>query len=101
MKSGARKKGGILFNCAASRRTVVLPRRDISRLNRDGRSATFGETPRKLFFYKSVFQGPPEWERRKKKQIMRSAKKERGQAEKMECGIEHVTVGNRQCMEGK
>lgn len=38
---------------------------------------------------------------KKKKQIMRSAKKERGQAEKMECGIEHVTVGNRQCVEGK
>lgn len=32
---------------------------------------------------------------------MRSGKKERGQAEKMECGIENVTVENRKCMEGK
>lgn len=60
------KKGRILLNCAASRRTVVLPRRDILRSNKDGRSATFGETPRKLFFLqKSVSRAPGMGEKKK------------------------------------
>lgn len=37
----------------------------------------------------------------KKKQIMSSGRKERGQAEKMECRIENVPEENRKCMEGK
>lgn len=32
---------------------------------------------------------------------MRSGKKERGQTEKMECGIENVIEENKKCMEGK
>lgn len=62
------KKGRILLNCAASRRTVVLPRRDILRLNKDGRSATFAETPEKLFFFftKVCFDSPGMGEKKKK-----------------------------------